>query len=107
MLNRRWMVLMHTRAVVSSWLLAEVLDDVLLAELVVVVGRDVSVEFLLGLPAQVAAVHQEQHAPHAGKLDQPVDEADGGEGLAAAGGHLDQRTRLVQRQAGFQVADGR
>jgi hypothetical protein len=84
----------------------EVLDDVLLAELVVVDRRDVLVELLLGLPAQVAAVHQEQHAPRARELDQPVDEADGGEGLAAAGGHLDQRARLVGGQTLFQVSDG-
>jgi hypothetical protein len=83
----------------------EVLDDELLAELVVVDGRDVLVELLLGLPAEVAAVHQEQDTPRAGELDQPVDEADGGEGLAGACRHLDQRARLVLREAGFQVAD--
>ena len=86
---------MVTRAVVSRCVAVQVLDDVFLAELVVVVGRDVLVELLLRLAAEVAAVHQEQHAPRAGELDQPVDEADGGEGLAAAGGHLDQRARLV------------
>ncbi len=84
----------------------QVLDDVFLAELVVVVGRDVGVELLLGLAAEVGAVDQEQHAPRAGELDQAVDEADGGEGLAAAGGHLDQRARLVGGEALFQVADG-
>ncbi len=73
----------------------QVLDDVFLAELEVVVGRVVLVEFLLGLPAEVAAIDQKQHAPGAGELDQSVDEADGGEGLAAAGGHLDQGAGLV------------
>ena len=82
------------------------LDDVLLAEFEVIDRGDVLVELLLGLSSQVAAVHQEQHAPRAAELDQPVDEADGGEGLAAAGRHLDQRTRLVLGEARFQVADG-
>jgi hypothetical protein len=81
----------------------QVLDDVFLAELEVVVGRDVLVEFLLGLAAEVAAIDQEQHAPRPGELDQAVDEADRGEGLAAAGGHLDQCARLVGGQAGFEV----
>ena len=84
----------------------EVLDDVFLAEFVVVVGRDELVEFLLGLAAEVGAIDQEQHAPGAGKLDQPVDEVDGGVGLAAARGHLDQRARLVGGQRLFQVVDG-
>jgi hypothetical protein len=84
----------------------QVLDDVFLAELVVVVGRAVLVELFLGLAAQVAAVHQKQHAPGAGELDQAVDEADGGEGLAAAGGHLDQGARLVGLERVLQVADG-
>jgi hypothetical protein len=106
MLNSRWMVQMVTRAVSVELVALQVLDDVFLAELVVVVGRDVLVELFLGLAAQVAPVHQKQHAPGAGELDQPVDEADGGEGLAAAGGHLDQGARLVGLQAVLQVADG-
>ena len=73
----------------------QALDDVLLGELVVVVGRDVLLEFLQRLLAEVAAVDQEQHAPRAGELDEPVDEVDGGEGLAAAGGHLDQGAGTV------------
>jgi hypothetical protein len=84
----------------------QVLDDVFLAELVVVVGRAVLVELFLGLAAQVAPVHQKQHAPGAGELDQAVDEADGGEGLAAAGGHLDQGAGLVGLERVLQVADG-
>ncbi len=69
------------------------LDDVLLGELAVVVGRDVLLELLERLVAEVAAVDQEQHAPRAGELDEAVDEVDGGEGLAAAGGHLDEGAR--------------
>ena len=49
--------------------------------LIVVVGRDVLLELFERLSAQVAAVHQEQHAPGAGELDQPVAEDDGGQVL--------------------------
>jgi len=75
-----------------------VLDDVLLAELVVVVGRDVLVELLLGLPAQIAAIDQEQHPARAGELDQAVAEHDRQQGLAGTGGHLHQGTRAVLAQ---------
>lgn len=64
------------------------------------------IELLLGLAAQVAPVHQEQHPPRPTKLDQPVDEADRREGLARTRGHLDQGARLVGGQRRFQVADG-
>ncbi len=70
----RWMVQMQTRAVVSICVALQALDDVFLAELEVVVGRDVLLEFLEGLVGEVAAVDQEQDAPRAGELDQPVDE---------------------------------
>ncbi len=103
---RRWIVLMQTRAVVSSVLPVEPLDDVLLGELEVVVGRDVLLEFLERLLAEVAAVHQEQDAPRAGELDEPVDEVDGGEGLARAGGHLDEGARTVFGQRLFEIPDG-
>ena len=36
-------------------------------------GVAVALELLLGLLAQVRAVHQEQHAPRAAELDQPVE----------------------------------
>jgi len=85
----------------------QVLDDVFLAELVVVIGRVVGVELLLGLPAQVAPVDQKKHPFGAGKLDQAVDEADGGIGLAAAGGHLNQGAGLIGCERRFQVADRR
>ena len=68
----------------------EMLDDVFLGELVVVHGRDELLELLEGLPAEVAAVHEEQDAARAGVLDEAVSEVDGGEGLARAGGHLDE-----------------
>ncbi len=83
----------------------QALDDVLLGELEVVVGRDVLLELLQGLAAEVAAIDQEEDPPGAGELDQPVDEVDGGEGLAAAGGHLDQGAGTVAAQRVFEVVD--
>ncbi len=83
----------------------QALNDVLLGEFEVVVGRLVLLEFLQGLVTQIAAVDQEQHAARAGELDQAVDERDGGEGLAGAGGHLDQGARAVFTQGLLQVPD--
>jgi hypothetical protein len=84
---------------------AEPLDDVLLGELEVVVGRDVLLEFLERLVAQVAAVHQEEHSPCSGEFDEPVDKADGGVRLARTGGHLDQGAGPVLDQRPLQVLD--
>ena len=84
----------------------QVLDDVFLAKLVVVVGRSVGVKLFLGLAGQVAPVYQKQHAPGSAKLDEAVDEADAGEGFAAAGGHLDEGLGLIGGEAFFQVGDG-
>lgn len=75
------MVQMQTRAVVSMVFEARALDDELLGELEVVVGRDVLLELLEGLVAQVPPVHQEEHPPGAAELDQPVGGRDRGEGL--------------------------
>ena len=71
--------------------LLQVLDGVFLGELVAVVRADELLELVERLLAQVVAVHQEQNPLGLGELDEPVAEVDGGEGLAAAGGHLDQR----------------
>ena len=76
----------------------QVLDVVQLGELAPVVGGDELVELLEGLAAQVVAVHQEEHPPGFGVLDQAVDEVDRGEGLAAAGRHLDQGARAGRRR---------
>ena len=50
------------------------LDVVELGELAPVVGRDVLLELVEGLPAEVAAVDEEEHPPGPGELDQAVDE---------------------------------
>ena len=64
---------------------------------------DKLLELVERLIAEVAAVHQEQNAPRIGELDEPIAEVDGGEGLAAARGHLDQGARAVLGQGLFQV----
>src|SRR5438874_11037972 len=76
----------------------QVLDVVKLGELAAVVGRD---ELLVprwrdqGLVAEVAAVDEEEDAARAGELDEAVNEIDGGVGLAAPGGHLDEGAAFV------------
>ena len=58
------------------------LDAVQLGELPVVVGRAEALELLLRLLAQVRAIDEEQHAPGAAELDQPVKRRDGQQRLA-------------------------
>ena len=60
-----------------------------------VVGGDELLEFFQGLVAEVAAVDEEEDAARAGELDKAVNEVDGGVGLAAARGHLDQCAAFV------------
>lgn len=84
----------------------QALDDVFLGELEIVVGRDILLEFLQGLVAEVAAVDQEQDPPGAGELDQPVEEIDRRVSLAGPCGHLDERARAVVPERLFQVVDG-
>ena len=81
-------------------------DGVKLGELAVVVLRRVGEEFLLGLLAEVARVHEEEHAFDTGVLQQAVDGRDGGERLARAGGHLDEGARLGGAQRGVELRDG-
>ena len=100
------MVQMHDARGGVERVARKALDDVLLGELEVVVRRGVLLELLERLVAEVAAVHQEQHAPRAGELDEPVYKGDGREGLAGARGHLDQRAGSVFGQGLFEIPDG-
>lgn len=84
----------------------QVLDVVKLGELAAVVGRDELLEFFQGLVAEVAAVDEEEDAARAGELDEAVNEVDGGVGLAAAGGHLDEGAAFVGGEGFLEVADG-
>jgi hypothetical protein len=47
-------------------------------------------------------IDEEQHAPGLGVLEHAVEGGDGGVGLAAAGGHLNQRARAVGGKAGVE-----
>src|SRR5436189_4581477 len=77
-----------------------------LGELASVVGRDELLEFFQGLVAEVAAVDEEEDATRAGELDEAVNEVDGGVGLTAAGGHLDEGAAFVGSERFLKVADG-
>ena len=72
----------------------------------VVVGGGVGDELLLGLLAEVAGIDEEEDAANLGVLEEAVDGGDGGEGLAGAGGHLDQGAGLGLGEGGFEVGDG-
>ena len=74
----------------------EVLDGVFVGELVPVDGADELLELVVGLLAEVVAVDEEEDPAGVGVLDEPVAEVDGGEGLATAGGHLDEGPGLVE-----------
>ena len=52
-------------------------------------------ELVARLLAEIGAVDEEEDAPGAGVLDEAIGEGAGGEGLARAGGHLDERARAV------------
>lgn len=73
----------------------EMLADVEGREAARVVRRDVVLELSERLVAKVVAIDQEQHSPGAPILDQPIDKGAGKVGLASAGRHLDQRTRIA------------
>src|SRR5437773_10364491 len=82
------------------------LDVVKLGELAAVVGRDELLEVFQGLVAEVAAVDEEEDAARAGELDEAVNEVDGGVGLAAAGGHLDEGAAFVGGEGFLEIVDG-
>ena len=100
------MVEMQTRLTLVELRRLQVLDVVKLGELAAVVGRDELLEFFQGLVAEVAAVDEEEDAARAGELDEAVNEVDGGVGLAAAGGHLDEGAAFVGGEGFLEVADG-
>ena len=83
----------------------QALDDVLLGEFIVVVGRDILLKLFERLLAQVAAIDQKQHALGAGELDQTVAEDDREQRFAGAGGHLHERARPVVAQGLLDVHD--
>jgi hypothetical protein len=68
----------------------ELVDVVDLGEAAPVAGGAVVLELADRLFGEVVAVDEEQDATEAAELQQAVGEGDSGEGLAGAGGHLDQ-----------------
>ena len=71
-----------------------------------VVGRLEVGELVLGLFAEIAAVHQEEDALGVAELEQAIGDIDGGEGLARAGGHLNEGAWIGSAEGLFEVADG-
>ena len=61
-------------------------------------GRPIGGIFGGGLIAEIAAIDQKQHAPHAGMGQHPVGSSAGGEGLARTHGHLDERAGVIAGQ---------
>ena len=68
-------------------------------------GRPIGGIFGGGLIAEVAAIDQEQHAPHAGVGQHPIGCGAGGEGLARAHGHLHERAGVIAGQRAFKPLD--
>ncbi len=68
-------------------------------------GAHELLELPVGLPPEVAAIHEEQHPPRPAELDEPVTSIHRRERLAAAGRHLDQRACVVLGQGLLQVLD--
>jgi hypothetical protein len=75
----------------GNGVLLQVLNGVLLGELVAVRRAYELLKLVECLFPQVVAIHQEQNPPGMGVLDEPVTEVDGGKGLAAPRGHLNER----------------
>ena len=76
----------------------ELLDVVEFCERAACPRRAVGEEFVAGLSHQVGAVSQKENALELGVFEQPMAERAGGEGLAGAGCHLNERARLVGSQ---------
>ena len=70
-----------------------------------VVGRQHGREGLLGLVFQLQAIHQEQHAAHVARAQKQFDDSGGGEGLAGAGGHLEQEAVFAVADSSLQALD--
>src|SRR5260370_1811763 len=67
-------------------------------------GNGELLEFVEGLAAQSAAVHQEEDAACAGVRDEAIDEVAGGEGLSPSKGHVDEGTRVGAAKGLIRVA---
>ncbi len=70
------------------------------------VGGQQRGEGLLGLVLQFEAVHQEQHAAGVAGAEEQLDDGGGGQGLAGAGGHLEQEAVLAVLDRRLKAVDG-
>ena len=71
-----------------------------------IVGRQHVIEGLLGLILQLKTINQKQYAPHVARTQKQLDDGGGGEGLAGAGGHLEQETVFAIADCGLKAVDG-
>ena len=79
---------------------------VLLVDHGLVVGRQYRSKGLLGLVLQLKTIHQEQHAAHVARTQKKFDDGGGGQGLAGAGGHLEQKPIFAVAHCGLQAVNG-
>ena len=62
--------------------------------------------FLAGLILQFEAIHQKQHAPGVAGAEEELDDGGGSEGLAGAGGHLEQEAVFAVLHGPLQGVNG-
>lgn len=86
-----------------DFIAGEELGVIEFGELAAVAGGDELLEFVEGLAAEGFAVDQEEDAFGAGEFNEAVDEVAGGEGFAAAGGHLDEGAGVACRRGILRV----
>src|SRR5260370_12757385 len=84
----------------------EELNVVELGEFAIFFGCDEFLKFVAGLYAESAAVHEEENSLSASMLDEAITEITSGEGLAAAGGHLNESARAGCGEGLLQAFDG-
>jgi len=68
-------------------------------------GRAIAGIFGGGLVAEIAPVDKKENSPHASVCKQAIGRRAGGEGLAGAHRHLNQRARIVARERALQSLD--
>ena len=83
----------------------EVLDVVNLGELTAVVRHHELLKFRVCLASEIGAIDKEEDVARASVLDEPIGERAGGECLAGAGRHLDERARFRLGEGLFEAGD--
>lgn len=80
--------------------------SVLLVDHRLKVGGKHSRKGLLCLVLQLKAIHEKQDAPDIAGTEKELDDGGGGQGLASAGGHLEQEAVLAFANRGLDTVDG-